>query len=322
MIQETVARIEPLVEVQDIFIITGAAHADAEKHQLPLLTSEQFIVEPLPRGSGPAIGLGAAIIARRDPHAIVGSFAADHVVEYPERFVQAVRAAMATAAEGYLVTIGIQPTYPETGFGYIHCGQPLGERAGSPVFGVDKFKEKPDQQTATHYISAGNYLWNASMFVWQAAALLNEMRRQLPELAEALEHIASDWDTPRRAGTLERIWPAVQDITIDHGILEHAERVAVVPADLGWTDLGDWHGYGKVAAKDSEPNLVDSAELLAHDAHGAVVIGNGRLIALVGIDNVIVIDTDDALLICERSRAQEVKAIVEELKRRGSTHLL
>ena len=322
MIQETIARLTPLASERDIFIITGASHGDAVQLQLPDLTPEQFIVEPLPRGSGPAIGLATAIIAQRDPDAIVGSFAADHVVEHPERFVQAVRAAIATAADGYLVTIGIHPTYPETGFGYIHCGAPLGERAGSQVFSVDEFKEKPDLETATRYVSGGNYLWNASMFVWQARALLAEMRRLLPELSDALEHIAVDWDSPRRAETLAAIWPTVQDVTIDHGILEHAARVAVVPADLGWTDLGDWNGYGNVAATASEPNLVAGAELLALDASGAVVIGNGRLIALVGIDNVIIIDTNDALLVCERSRAQDVKAVVDELKRRGSTHLI
>jgi mannose-1-phosphate guanylyltransferase len=321
MIQDTVARLRALADERDILVITGAAHGEAVRQQLQL-DGEQFIVEPQPRGSGPAIGLGTAIIAQRDPDAIVGSFAADHIVEHPRRFEQAVRAAMATAADGYLVTIGIQPTYPETGFGYIRCGAPLGERAGSHVLRVDEFKEKPDLLTATRYVSEGTYLWNASMFVWQASTLLAEMRRLLPELAEALERIAADWDTPRRADTLVSIWPTVQDITIDHGILEHSERVAVVPADLGWTDLGDWHGYGNIAATSTEPNVVDGAELVAHDACGAVVMGNGRLIALVGIDNVIIIDTDDALLVCERSRAQEVKAIVEELKRRGSTHLL
>jgi mannose-1-phosphate guanylyltransferase len=322
MIQETVHRLAQLADERDIFIITGASHGGAVQQQLPNLTAEQFVVEPLPRGSGPAIGLGTAIIARRDPDAIVGSFAADHVVERPERFVDAVRAAIKTAEDGYLVTIGIEPTYPETGFGYIRCGSPLGARAGSPVLRVDEFKEKPDLETATRYVSSGHYLWNASMFVWQARALLDEMRRLLPELAEALECIAADWDTPRRDATLAAIWPTVQDVTIDHGILEHADRVAVVPADLGWTDLGDWHGYGNVASDGSAPNLAQGAELLARDASGAVVIGNGRLIALVGIDNVIIVDTEDALLICERSRAQEVKAVVEELKRRGSTHLL
>ena len=321
MIQATVQRLLPLAAAEDLMIITGAAHAAEVAAQLPEIAVEQILVEPCPRGSGPAIGLGAAIVARRDPTAIVGSFAADHVVERAPEFEAAVRAAIATAEDDYLVTIGIEPTYPETGFGYIRCGAPLATRGGSPVYRVDEFKEKPDLATATTYLSSGKYLWNASMFVWKASMLLDEMRRLLPELAVALEQIATDWDTPRRQATMDAIWPDVQDVTIDHGILEHSDRVAVVPADFGWTDLGDWHGLGKVAATDPTANLVVNAELLAEDANSAVVYGNGRLIALVGLDNVIIVDTDDALLVCERSRAQDVRLLVETLKRRGASHL-
>lgn len=324
MIQATVDRLSSIAKPENVLVVTGSSHSDEVRLQLPELAADQVITEPMPRGSGPAIGLGAAIAMTRDPDAIVGSFAADHVVTDVERFEQAVRAAIDVARDGYLVTIGIQPSYAETGYGYIHAGPTLGDFHGIQVRTVDRFKEKPDAETAEAYVSTGEYLWNASMFVWKASVLVDEMRRHLPDLAAALERIAADWHTPRRHTTLESIWPAVEDVTIDHGILEKSTRVAVVPATFGWTDLGDWHGLGTICANGSEPegNLAINAELLARDTRGSFVFGRGRLVALLGLDDIVVIDTDDAVLVCDRSRTQEVKQLVEELRARGSTTLL
>ncbi|HQX63802.1 MAG TPA: mannose-1-phosphate guanylyltransferase [Thermomicrobiales bacterium] len=325
MIQATVDRLAGVVRPENILVITGASHVDEIQRQLPSLDAEQIIAEPLPRGSGPAIGLGAAIALARDPDAIVGSFAADHVVTENDRFEQAVRSAIEIARRGYLVTIGIRPSYPETGYGYIHSGAEIGTQHGIDAREVDRFKEKPDIETAERYVASGEYLWNASMFVWKAGVLMEEMRRYLPDLADALERIARDWDTPRREATLSAIWPTVPDITIDHGILEHSTRVAVVPASFGWTDLGDWNGLGAMSAgcdDDPDENLAINAELIVHDSRGSFIFGQGRLVALLGLENVVVIDTDDALLICDRSRTQEVKQIVEQLRARGSTTLL
>lgn len=322
MLQETVARLGPLCDLARLFVITGAAHADEVQRQLPALDPEHVVVEPLARGSGPAIGLGAALALRRDPDAIVGSFAADHVVTEPAVFVQTVQAAIEVARAGYLVTIGIEPSYPETGYGYICAGSPLGCFAGLEASTVAQFKEKPDYQTAGDYVASGRYLWNASMFVWQARALLAEMHRLLPDLAAALETIAAAWDTPERDAVLAAVWPTIAEVTIDHGILERSDRVAVVPGRFGWTDLGDWHGFGKVVGEEASANLAVNAEILALDATGAVVYGNKRLVALLGVENLVIVDTEDALLICDRSRAQEVRHIVEELKRRGSTGLI
>jgi mannose-1-phosphate guanylyltransferase len=322
MIQETVDRLLPLCDARNILVMTGSAHADEVRRQLPGLASDQVIVEPLPRGSGPAIGLGVAIAAGRDPDAIVGSFAADHIVTQPERFEAAVRAAIETARDGYLVTIGIQPSYPETGYGYICSGNAIGKHGDLVVSQVEEFKEKPDVITATRYVESGDYLWNASMFVWQARTLMEEVRRHLPDLASALETIAAAWDTPDRERVMAQTWPGIQDVTIDHGILEKSDRVAVVPGDFGWTDLGDWHGFGAVSCDDPLANTVVNAELLASDVQGAVVMGNGRLVALLGVSDIVVVDTNDALLICDRSRAQEVRELVDALKRRGSTDLI
>lgn len=324
MIQATVDRLASVTRPENVLVVTGAAHADEVRAQLPEFLGEQVITEPMPRGSGPAIGLGVALAFARDPDAIVGSFAADHVVTDVPHFEQAVRAAIDVARQGYLVTIGIQPSYPEIGYGYIHSGDAIGDFQGIEVRTVDRFKEKPDAETAEAYVASGEYLWNASMFVWKASVLMEEMRQHLPDLAAALERIAAAWDTPDRQATLNAIWPQVEDVTIDHGILERSDRVAVVPATFGWTDLGDWHGLGTICANGQEPddNLVINTELLARDARSSFVFGNGRLVALLGIENVVVIDTDDALLVCDRSRTQEVKQLVEELKARGSTTLL
>lgn len=325
MIQETLQRLLPVCDEQNVFVITGVAHATSVARQLPNLDQDQIVIEPLPRGSGPAIGLGVALAARRDPDAIVGSFAADHYVERPDEFADTIRAAIEVAEQDYLVTIGIQPTYAETGYGYIRSGDELGHYYNLISSRVEEFKEKPDLADAERYVSSGEYLWNASMFVWKASVFMYEMRRLLPEVAAALEKIVNDWDTPQREQTLAEIWPTIEDITIDHGILERSDHVAVVPGSFGWSDLGDWHGVGKIIQNGNTEefqNVVVNADLLAHDANNLMVYGNGRPIAVIGIDNIVVVDTDDAVLVCERSQAQRVKAIVDLLKQRGSTELI
>jgi mannose-1-phosphate guanylyltransferase len=325
MIQETLHRLSPVCSDTNMFVITGVAHATSIARQLPALEEDQIVIEPMARGTGPAIGLGVALAERRDPDAIVGSFAADHYVERPDAFVDTVRAAIEVAEQDYLVTIGIQPTFAETGYGYICAGDELGCYYNITSSRVEEFKEKPDLATAERYVASGQYLWNASMFVWKASFFMHEMRRLLPNVATALTTIVDDWDTPRREQTLAEIWPTIEDVTIDHGILERSNHVAVVPGSFGWSDLGDWHGVGKIIqngnANGSE-NVVIDTHLLATDARNLVIFGNGRPIAVVGLDDIVVVDTDDALLVCNRSHAQQVKSIVDLLKQRGSTELI
>lgn len=325
MIQETLHRLSPVCDDANVFVITGAAHAPSISRQLPDLGDDQIIIEPMARGTGPAIGLGVALAERRDPDAIVGSFAADHFVERPEQFIDTVRAAIDVAEQDYLVTIGIEPGYAETGYGYIRSGDALGSYQNLTSSRVAEFKEKPDLATAERYVGSGQYLWNASMFVWKAGVFMDEMRSLLPDLAATLETIVNDWDTPAREETLATVWPTIADVTIDHGILERSDRVAVVPGSFGWSDLGDWNGVGKIIQSgnnDGSDNVVIDAELLATDARNLVIFGNGRPIAVVGLDDIVVVDTEDALLVCERSQAQQVKSIVDLLKQRGSTELI
>ena len=325
MIQETVNRLRPLCPDSSIFILTGSAHAAPIARQLPDHPEEQIIVEPMARGSGPAIGLGVALAALQDPDAIVGSFAADHYVERPELFVDTLRAAIGLAEQDYLVTIGIEPRHPETGYGYIRTGDALGEFAGMPGFRVSEFKEKPDIDTARRYVESGEYLWNASMFVWKASIFMEELRRLLPEIAAGIDKIVANWDSPLRQETMTRVWSTIEDVTIDHGILERSDRVAVIPGAFGWSDLGDWHGVGSIISdlnSTQNENVVIDADVVTVNATNAIVFGNGRLVAIVGIDDVIVVDTHDALLVCDRSHAQSIKSIVDQLKERGSTDLI
>jgi mannose-1-phosphate guanylyltransferase len=325
MIQETIERLRPACDVSSIFVMTGASHAALVARQLPDLPEEQIVIEPFARGSGPAIGLGVALAARLDPDAIVGSFAADHYVEKPDVFINTLNAAIELAEQDYLVTIGIEPRHPETGYGYIRSSNLLGTFAGLPGYQVAEFKEKPVLEVAERYVASGEYLWNASMFVWKAHIFMEELRRLLPDLAAGIDEIVAAWDTPAREETMARVWADIEDVTIDHGILERSSRVAMVPGSFGWSDLGDWNGVGTIIQQRNSmcpENVVVNADVITVDATNAVVFGSGRQIAIVGIDDVIVVDTHDAVLVCGRAHAQQTKEVVDRLKELGATGLI
>lgn len=322
LIQATIARLAPLAPAERTFIVTGGAHAAGIARQLPDLPESNILVEPGPRDSAPAIGLAAAIIHRRDPDAIMGSFASDHLVRDEAAFREAVHTAALVAQRGYLMTIGIAPTAPETGYGYIRQGEAIFDHA---AFRVEQFKEKPSREVAEEYVASGRYLWNASMFVWQTKALLDELARQLPDLHAGLLRIAEDWDSPRQEETLAAVWPTLPKITIDHGIMEGAAaegRVATVPGRFGWNDVGDWDTLATILPVGDGGNVVlgaDRAEQhVAVETHNSLIAPtSGRIIATLGLDDIIVVDTDDAVLVCPRSRAQDVRKLVDALKAQG-----
>ncbi len=322
MLQSTMDRLDGLVSPEDTFILTGRQHAVSVGRQLPDLPQENIVVEPAARGSGPAIGFGAMLIAMRNPDAIMGSFAADHYIADDEAFQCAVRAAAEVAKQDYLVTIGIQPTRPETGYGYIRQGAALDTHNGMQSFVVEEFKEKPDRETATRYVESGEYLWNASIFVWRAQTLIDAMQDLIPDVYSCLQSIVAEWDTDKRDEVLETRWPQLRDVTIDHGIMEHASRVAVVPVSCGWTDLGDWNSLGEVLAENHEDNLAVQSRHIAEDTRSTLVFGNNRTVATLGVENLVIVDTDDVVLVCDRKRAQDVRKIVERLKQDGDTELI
>lgn len=327
MLQATVTRLGPLSPIVDTLVVTGASHAAAVARQLPDLPEANILVEPSPRDSCAAIGLAAAVIQRRSPGAVMGSFAADHLVRDPAAFVTVLRQAIDGAEQGLLMTVGITPTHPETGYGYLHCGQ---TRFGGPVRQVIEFKEKPSQEVAQGYLDSGSYLWNAGMFVWKTDVFLAELARQQPELHDGLRRIADAWDTEHRDAVLGEIWPTLTKISVDYAVMEGAGAlglVGTVPGDFGWHDIGDFHTVGDVLPADDHGNVIIEGgsgtrkdEVLLDDVHDTVIVpASGRLVVAMGLRDLVVVDTPDAVLVCPRDRAQDVKKLVDQLKERGDT---
>lgn len=321
LLQSTADRLEPLCGDR-LMVVTGVKHADAVRRQLPQLAVADLLAEPSPRDSMPAIGLAAAILELRDPDAVLGSFAADHVINDPEAFRNCVREAIAVARQGLLVTIGIEPTFPATGFGYIELAEPLAVAGAPRAHAVNAFVEKPDATTARRYLNSGRYQWNAGMFVVKAAVLLDLLARSHPELAAQLRAIAAD------PTLLDQAWPALTKIAIDLAVAEPASvagRVAVVPGDFSWDDVGDFSSLAvhlaESAALPGIKVLGDASLVLAKDATGVLAPLSGRMIVALGIDDLVVIDTPDAVLVTTMDRAQEVKSIVDELSSSGRSHL-
>ncbi|MGH3545088.1 MAG: mannose-1-phosphate guanylyltransferase [Mycobacteriales bacterium] len=312
LLQATLARLSPVAAPERTMVVTGTTHAVAVARQLPQLDPANIIVEPSPRDSAAAIGLAAALIARHDPEAVMGSFAADHHISDQHGFLAVVSDAIAVAQSGLLVTIGLRPTRAETGYGYLQLGDKLDSGVG---LALRAFVEKPPAPRAAEYVASGEYLWNASMFVWKVSAMLAELAAQQPQLHAGLIAIAADWDTPQRQDTVAAIWPKLPKLAIDYAIMEGAAaagKVATIPADIGWHDIGDWNAVGEIASTDKQGNAVlGDVTLRTIDAHCSVVVGNtGRSVALVGLRDVVVVDTPDAVLVCSRASSQQVKQIV------------
>ena len=311
LLQATHDRLAPLVGEQ-ILVVTGLAHQDAVRRQLDALPADQVIAEPSPRDSMAAIGLAAAIVERKDPDALIGSFAADHVIADADAFRACVAEAVAVAQTGQLVTIGIAPVRPSTGFGYIHLGAAL---PGFPTAcAVEEFVEKPDAARAAAYVASGEYRWNAGMFVARASVLLDLLAVEHPDLAAGIRAIAA---APERIG---EIWPGLTKIAIDHAVAEPAAaagRVAVVPGAFGWEDIGDFAALSDLVPGTDTKVLGDSVRVLALDSTGLVVPGSDRTVVVLGLEDVVVVDTGDALLVTDRAHAQDVKAVVEALKASG-----
>ncbi len=327
LIRATYDRLSPL-SGDKIMVVTGTVHRKAVLKQLPELQKSNLVLESEPKDSAAAIGLAAAILYRRDPAIIMGSFAADQVITPVEVFQDAVRQAVHTAAQGYIVTIGIKPTHPSTGFGYIHAGKPL-DVAGAPdAHTVDEFVEKPSADVAAGYLSEGGYSWNAGMFVAPVDLMLKHLQANEPELFAGLAEIAEAWDTPRRVEVARRVWPTLPKIAIDYAVAEPAAAagdVAMIPGTFGWDDVGDFAAIGRLnpASEDSKVTVMgEGARVYSENASGVVVSDTKRVIALIGIDDVVVVDTPDALLVTTKEHAQEVKKAVEHLRASGDTDVL
>ncbi len=328
LLRTTWDRLTPLVPAERIMVVTGVTHRDSVVQQLSELDPANLVTESEPKDSSAAIGLAAAILELRDPEAILGSFAADHVIRGSVLFQRAVRTAVQAADQGYIATIGIHPGFPSTGFGYIACGKARSDLAPFDVYDVTEFVEKPDEATASDYLKHGGYLWNAGMFIAKASVLLDQMAEAEPDMVAALREIAAAWGTDRAASVRERLWPTLPKVAIDYTVAEPASRVGkmvCVAAHFEWDDVGDFASVANLLLRGRKGDLAvlgDGAQVLSDNSSGIVVSESDRLVALVGMEDVVVVDTADVLLVTSKQHAQDVKTLVNRMKGHGGKHLL
>jgi mannose-1-phosphate guanylyltransferase len=319
LLQDTVDRVVEFIPLERIFAVAPPEHRLLIHEQLPELRTDHVVIEPYPRGNAAAIGLAMAALHAFDPEAVVAILPSDHVIERRGKFREVLVAATAAAEAGNLVTLGIEPESPDTGFGYIEAGDRLDLRAPLPVHAVKRFIEKPKRDTAEKMIAAGGHYWNAGMFVWRVSEILRAFDEHLTGTAKAIHSLTNAVGTPRYEGVLAEVWEETDKTTIDYGILEKARNVAVVPADIGWHDVGSW---GRLAA------IVQRSDNWSSDGHVAIASGDnyawapGKVVALVGVEGLIVVDTPDALLVATKEHAEEVKEVVDRLRREEREELL
>jgi mannose-1-phosphate guanylyltransferase len=318
MMQHAVDRLAPLFVPEHIFVVTQSKCVPMLVGQVPELPAENFIREPLARGTAAAIGLGTIHLHRRDPDAIMAVLTADHFITNTERFRAGLAAASKMAEEGYLVTLGIKPLAPATGLGYIKQGNDLGEPDGYPAFSVVEFVEKPDQDAANQMVASGGYSWNSGMFIWRADRIMEEFQKQMPPLYAQLMELEAVLGTPEAEATINRVWPQINKQTIDYGVMEHAERVAVIPVDIGWSDIGSWSSLAGLLPGDNARNTVVGRHVSV-DTYNTLIVSDNekRLIASVGLNNMVIVSMDDAVLVCAKEREQDVRQIVKQLETGG-----
>ncbi|HEY6007581.1 MAG TPA: mannose-1-phosphate guanylyltransferase [Geobacteraceae bacterium] len=324
MLQRTVERVLPL-KPKRVIVVTNAAQATETAAQLSYLKPLHIdiIEEPVGRNTAPAIGLAASIIASHDPTGVMAVLPADHYISDEEGFCRVLASGREAAVNGYLVTLGIRPDRPETGYGYIEADEEL---RGAGPFPVRRFVEKPPLEKAVEFLAAGNFYWNSGMFLWRADVILDQILAHMPELAAGLARLTFSgdiWDMVDLQPQIDAIYRDIRGESIDFGVMEKADNVVVVPAAFGWSDVGSWSALPGLLAADADGNVpVDALETVAVDAADCLVHGGGRLVALVGVRDLVVVSTGDAVLVCHKGRAQEVKKVVEELERRGLSRYL
>jgi len=320
LIQSTVDRLAPLIPAERLWVLANEHLREEIVRQLPAIPQRQILAEPAQRNTAPAIGLAAQILHSMDHDAVMGVFPSDHVIAKPRRYLQIARAAFRAAGRGKMVVLGITPRWPETGYGYIEF--PLGTRPGSldPV-PVLKFREKPDARTAAKYVAAGRFFWNAGMFFWRAGVLLDALRRYQPKTATLLASLPRFSDR-KFDSTLGNAFPLCENISIDYAVLEHAKGVVGLACDdIGWNDVGSWNAVYELMPRDQDSNAARSP-IVSAGSRGNYVDAGNKVVALLGANNLIVVDTPDALLIADRDRAQQVGDLVKLLEQNNRDDLL
>ena len=324
LFQTSVERLAGLFPCERIFVVTVAEQAEELKVHCPDIPAENFLLEPMPRGTASVVGLAAIALRHRDPQAVMAILTSDHYIGNEPGFRRTLATAYDVARDGYLVTLGITPTYAATGYGYIQQGSLLKTYSGMDVFEVTWFKEKPDESHAKHMLATGSHVWNSGMFVWSVERILEEFNRQMPELYTNLQHISEVLDTPKEKEIIGSVWRNLWIETIDYGIMEGAEQVVVLPAaELNWSDVGSWDSLFDVLPADQNGNIVMGGAHIGLETHESLVYVNQehRLIVTIGVDDLVVVDTGDVLLVCRKDQAQKVRQVVDQLKKSGDTYI-
>jgi mannose-1-phosphate guanylyltransferase len=313
LVQATVDRVLPLVPAERVLIVTEMSHADDLRAQLPQLPSENILIEPARRGTAAAVGLAATVIAHRDPEATMASLHSDAAVLDADGFRLSLAAAFELArSDDWLVTLGIQPSHPHVGMGYIQVGDGLGAFAGVPTHRAMRFVEKPDHQTAARFIGEG-YVWNPGMFIWRVSVILERFAELLPQTHQALLTIGESLGTSRERAVLEQVYPSIPVQSIDVGIMEKAQRVATIPSDFGWSDVGSWGEILAIAPKDGNGNVV-RGDHVGIDTARTLIFGQDRPVFTLGVEDLVIVSLPDAVLVCHRDRAEEVRRFVDGLQ--------
>jgi mannose-1-phosphate guanylyltransferase len=325
LFQIAVNRLDELFPSERILVVTGMGQVQELQRQCPQLPEENFVIEPEPRGTASAIGLSAVALQARDPDAVMAVLTADHFMADDSLFRRILQSAAQVAKDGYLVTLGIHPTYPATGYGYIQRGDTLGEYGGFEAYRVLRFKEKPDRDLASELIKDGDHAWNSGMFIWRTTAVMDEFERQMPQLFSVLQEIKSAWGSPDQSQVMARVWSTIKPQTIDYGIMENARQVAIIPArGLGWNDVGSWKALFDVLPATMDGNIVNCEKYIGVDTRKSLVYvqNKQRLVVTIGVEDLVIVDTEDVLLICTKDQAQKVRQVIDEIKEKDQHEYL
>ena len=322
IIQETVDRIGPMIPAKNILIVTGASHSDEVIRQLPHLPEENIIIEPVGRNTAPCIGLAAMYIKKMNPEGVMVVLPSDHYIPDEEAFRRTLAIASEIAQRGnYLLTIGIKPTSPETGYGYMEQGEPVAVIRGEEIFQVRSFREKPGLEQAKSFLQDGGFFWNSGMFIWKVSTILDEINRLLPNLYKGLLKIEDAIGTDREKDVIGEVYQEIAPISIDYGVMEKADGTLLVKGDFGWSDVGSWNALWKVWDKDENGNAA-RGPFIGVDSSNSLVYSPDKLVALVGVEDLVVVETADSILVCKRTGSQDVKKLVDMLEEKNMKEYL
>ncbi len=318
LFQMALDRLQPLLPPERILVVTGRDQVAQLQTDAPQLPAENFIVEPFGQNTAPAVGLAAAHVQQRNPEAVLAVLTADHYIANEEKFRRVLQVSVQVARDDYIVTLGISPTYPATGYGYIKRGEPLTELDGFHIYHAEGFTEKPNRETAAQFLLSGLYSWNSGMFIFQVRQLMEEYARQQPAMRTLLTRIQAAVGQEAYAGVLSQLWPQMPRLSIDYAVMEGAQRMAVIPVEMGWSDVGSWASLFDVLEGDEDGNVTqgENPKHIHLDTRDTLIVSD-RVVATIGLRDLVIVDTEDVLFVCPRERSQDVRQIVERLRKSG-----